>query len=151
MCEKSSVYIKLQPFPSNGTMGTMGQTSRPLSPDETIVGMLRRKPEHSPKPLLRLSFPYSKLQTLRHFESHIGNQAPGSSGFWPQPGAVGSVHFLSRVASPSPRRDMETSLYRESNFLLLFCPQRPYCALQEKRQGAFRVEIPGAISLSTEP
>lgn len=56
------MYIKLQPFPSNGTMGTMGQTSKSLPPDETIVGMLREKPEHSPKPLLRLSFPSSKLQ-----------------------------------------------------------------------------------------
>ena len=62
MCEKSNVYIKLQPFPSNGTMGTVGQTSRPLPPDETILGMLRGKPEHSPKPLLRLSFFSSKLQ-----------------------------------------------------------------------------------------
>lgn len=77
MCEKSNVYIKLHPFPTNGTMGTMGQTSRPLLPDETIVGMLQGKSEHSSKPLLRLSSPSSKLQLRGIMKVTLGTKLLG--------------------------------------------------------------------------
>lgn len=82
---------------------------------------------------------FLKTPTLGHYESHLGIKLLGHQDSGPSLELfLLLVRFLSTVASPSPRRDLETLLYRERDFLLLFCPQRALLCTPGEETGSTR-------------